>query len=98
MKNKDEMFCLDTNTFNEGLGIPPYQRRSIEADMATTGKEIASMIASAGVDQPCFTGRIPTYRGIEDTRRRVREYMEAASSPFAIERAPKHNNELLLLL
>jgi hypothetical protein len=62
-------------------------------------KKMASMIASAGVDQPCFTGRVPTYREIKDTRRRVREYMEAASSssPFGIG-APKHNNELLLLL
>jgi hypothetical protein len=61
-------------------------------------KKMASMIASTSVDQPYFTGRVPTYREIKDTRRRVREYMEAASSPFAIERAPKHNNELLLLL
>ena len=62
-------------------------------------KKMVSMIADAGTDDPAVMQAIENERcrqDVMDTSRRVREYMESASPPFA--RVPDYNNELLLLL
>ena len=110
MKNRDEMFCLDTNTFNGGLGISPHQRRSIEEKVASTGKEIeamfeserwgllrkkmVSMIADAGTDDPAVMQAVENKRW--ELMFKPRGNIGAASPLFA--RVPDYNNELLLLL
>jgi hypothetical protein len=111
MKNRDEMFCLDTSTFNGGLGIPPPQLRPIAETMAEVDKARAEMLKNeryrslvaprncvGRLDHPYFTGIVPSSQDIKNATKWAREYMEANTSPFATHRALNHNNELLLLL